>query len=877
MDNFRRFLRNYCLNSTIVGLKYFYIYPDILSRCFWAVNMISVLAMSFSITYLLYNRFEVMPTRIAIENQFEPINSLPYPAITMCTPNQITQSALEYFNTTLMNVKNRNFVNRYVKATGFTKALIVVIDYDEEDAMNATLLYGGSTPVMYTDWSEFPSDDELFIHDNYGESFHILSATYTYCSEEVKSLPLWRCFWVVNMISVLAMSFSITYFLYNRFEEMPTRIAIENQFEPIENLPYPAITLCTPNQLTQSALEYFNSTLIEGNTTELETYLPLVLGLYEFISLTNQTENLLKSFQDLLEMNRFTISDLLSRVPQNCENFLKRCYLEGKQYNCSDLFKPILTTHGYCCSFNNVYMFNGKCKCTKNVKNRNFVNRYVTATGFTKTLLVVIDFQEEDAINATMLYGGATPVMYSDWSEFPSTTNYFSSIIMASHSTPCPLLTHIALKKSNRCLCGGNMSNWLTSENCPCPRDCESRKYRGDVTLGNFRAVPYVLNDPYEGNKTGLETYIPLVLGFYEYIDITDQTRDKLKRFQDLLEKNRYTVPELLSRVPQMCKRFLKRCYLERKMYNCTDLFKPILTARGYCCTFNNNYIFNHRMNTRDPNFVNRTVKATGFTNALVVVTDYEMEDSITGTLLNAGAVPVMYTDWTEFPSDDELTYIDGYGESFHIISATYTYCSDEVKSLPVRSRNCYFPDEHVLDHFWSYHNSDCDHLCYANAVKEACNCTPPYIPHSGRSLFCTLVDIPCIIDVKWNMSNWLTTENCMCLRDCESRRYHGEMSLGNFKAIPYTIKNLYDGLDLNNSTSAFHFFFPNPTYLKQKQETVMSIISLASNLGGVFGLSMGFSCISFLEILFYIYLGLKMYIRNKLAKVFLAISNHYN
>ncbi|XP_022834500.1 sodium channel protein Nach-like [Spodoptera litura] len=230
-----------------------------------------------------------------------------------------------------------------------------------------------------------------------------------------------RCFWVVNMISVLAMSFSITYFLYNRFEEMPTRITIENQFEPIENLPYPAITLCTPNQLTQSALEYFNSTLIEGNRTELETYLPLVLGLYEFISLTNQTENLLKSFQDLLEMNRFTISDLLSHVPQNCENFLKRCYLEGKQYNCSDLFKPILTTHGYCCSFNNVYMFNGKM----NVKNRNFVNRNVRATGFTKTLLVVIDFQEEDAMNATILYGGATPVMYSDWSEFPSDDELF--------------------------------------------------------------------------------------------------------------------------------------------------------------------------------------------------------------------------------------------------------------------------------------------------------------------------------------------------------------------------------------------------------------------------------------------------------------------
>lgn len=52
---------------------------------------------------------------------------------------------------------------------------------------------------------------------------------------------------------------------------------------------------------------------------------------------------------------------MLATLPQNCDDFLKRCYLEGKLYsNCSALFKPILTTHGFCCTFNNVYYFNGK-------------------------------------------------------------------------------------------------------------------------------------------------------------------------------------------------------------------------------------------------------------------------------------------------------------------------------------------------------------------------------------------------------------------------------------------------------------------------------------------------------------------------------------
>ncbi|XP_050551609.1 sodium channel protein Nach-like [Spodoptera frugiperda] len=223
-----------------------------------------------------------------------------------------------------------------------------------------------------------------------------------------------------------------------------------------------------------------------------------------------------------------------------------------------------------------------------------------------------------------------------------------------------------------------------------------------------------------------------------------------------------------------------------------------------------------------------------------------------------------MYTDWSEFPHDDELLIHDNYGESFHILSATYTYCSDEVKSLPMRSRNCYFDNEYHLDHFWNYHNSDCTHLCYANAVKQSCNCTPVFIPHIKRNP-CKLVNIPCSVAVRWNTSNWLTFEKCPCLRDCESRKYRSQVTLGNFRAVPYAINNPYKGLVLNNTTSALRFFFTNPVFLKQKQETVMSIISLASNLGGVFGLSMGFSCISLLEILFYIYLGLRNYIKNRL------------
>ncbi|XP_047993901.1 uncharacterized protein LOC125232318 [Leguminivora glycinivorella] len=67
----------------------------------------------------------------------------------------------------------------------------------------------------------------------------------------------------------------LTWLLYGRFNEMPTRITIENQYESLTTLPFPAIAICSPNQMTLSSMMHFNKTLIDGNATvNLEKALP---------------------------------------------------------------------------------------------------------------------------------------------------------------------------------------------------------------------------------------------------------------------------------------------------------------------------------------------------------------------------------------------------------------------------------------------------------------------------------------------------------------------------------------------------------------------------------------------------------------------------
>ncbi|CAH2217072.1 jg23419 [Pararge aegeria aegeria] len=70
----------------------------------------------------------------------------------------------------------------------------------------------------------------------------------------------------------------------------------------------------------------------------------------------------------------------------------------------------------------------------------------------------------------------------------------------------------------------------------------------------------------------------------------------------------------------------------------------------------------------------------------------------------------------------------------------------------------------------------------------------------------------------------------CICLRDCVSYRYRVELSIGNLMALPNLVQNPYAGIQFNKSTSILHFFH-NSVLVKQKQETVMSLISLACTI----------------------------------------------
>ncbi|XP_037963534.2 sodium channel protein Nach [Plutella xylostella] len=367
-----------------------------------------------------------------------------------------------------------------------------------------------------------------------------------------------------------------------------------------------------------------------------------------------------------------------------------------------------------------------------------------------------------------------------------------------------------------------------------------------------------------DGNLTlDLASALPQLIGFYELL--TDQRRDLMDHLQELVDLNRHIVWRVMSDLAQSCESFLKLCVMDGREVDCRRLFRPVLTIHGVCCIFNSPFHRTKLLNQFDRNFTPRFPTGSSGADRLTVLTDAQPWDALDGTLLNIGATRIMFHDHTELPADDDSSLVYPHLETFHSLHGTHTYCSDEVQSLPPNSRRCLFDTEGDMD--WTqvhgYRNSDCDLMCFVEEVLKQCHCIMFYVWYGYFRIkgvgSCNITSIPCIIDTKRNHLNI-----CDCPRDCDSRAYVSHMTTGNLGALPYMVHDTYKHLQINQSNSLMHFYFSNSFYVKQKQETVMSFINLASNLGGVFGLCLGCSIISVLEILFITYKIIDNYFYNQ-------------
>lgn len=60
----------------------------------------------------------------------------------------------------------------------------------------------------------------------------------------------------------------------------------------------------------------------------------------------------LEVLQKMIDMNRYSIENVMKMIQMSCDELFVKCQFEGKFVECSNLFQPVTSQYGLCCAFN---------------------------------------------------------------------------------------------------------------------------------------------------------------------------------------------------------------------------------------------------------------------------------------------------------------------------------------------------------------------------------------------------------------------------------------------------------------------------------------------------------------------------------------------
>ncbi|KAK4879623.1 hypothetical protein RN001_007769 [Aquatica leii] len=128
--------------------------------------------------------------------------------------------------------------------------------------------------------------------------------------------------------------------IYGKYNRNPVIISLNPKPTPINQLPFPAITICSMNQ----AKKHEADDIIE-NGTEVEKML-----LDDYCNSNNSFTNLTATGDEATKWEN--VMKFILRVNPSCQEILKVCLWRQDEMSCEDLFNSALTDDGLCCTFN---------------------------------------------------------------------------------------------------------------------------------------------------------------------------------------------------------------------------------------------------------------------------------------------------------------------------------------------------------------------------------------------------------------------------------------------------------------------------------------------------------------------------------------------
>ncbi|XP_044260982.1 pickpocket protein 28-like isoform X2 [Tribolium madens] len=341
-------------------------------------------------------------------------------------------------------------------------------------------------------------------------------------------------------------------------------------------------------------------------------------------------------------------------------------------------------------------------------------------------------------------------------------------------------------------------------------------------------------------------------------------------------------------------------CNYMGEAFDCAELFTPIFTDEGICYSFN--ILDRKDMFQKDvvwyKKYQNVTSEPLSYENDL----GYLTSDVITypSRALMSGADNSLQIEFHHVQYNTDLLcnkYYQGFRVLLHnpteiprpskfcfqipldeIVTASIEpqliQTANSVRKYKPEKRNCYMGNDRQLKYFKIYTQQNCQFECWTNFTLNHCGCVHYFMPRIGNTKICGFDSLDCAKQVDRELSiqelqnemSGITTK-CECKPSCTSLSYNVETSNSRFYMKEY--------LDLRNTSNIFeephkhHFsmlvvYFKVDQFLAIQRNELYGVSDFIANVGGLFGLFIGFSLISTIEIIYFltlrIYYNFKLY-----------------
>ncbi len=336
---------------------------------------------------------------------------------------------------------------------------------------------------------------------------------------------------------------------------------------------------------------------------------------------------------------------------------------------------------------------------------------------------------------------------------------------------------------------------------------------------------------------------------------------------------------QFVSDMAQNCSSLLLYCELAEIEMECEELFRPVLTDLGSCCSFNllpdvgvkdnkvpYKWSAEKGYGTADDieNEIPRRVQASGTQYGLKVLLDMQ-SNLMTCPVMSSMAFKVDIRSPASTPTLVHHGFVIAPGtETYISMGLSVTNADDSVKKFSSKERHCYFESEKKLSHFAHYNEANCLEECLSNYTLAECKCLPHFAPNRGVSICPHHSPRSCVTRVRRELrrraydSDSNGANGCGCLPACAEIKYEPHTTTAPLSAAH--VVDIYGhekvgGFDedyVQSNLALVNMFFEEDNFVQVKRTELYGILALFSNIGGLLGLCMGVSAISFIEVIYF-------------------------